>query len=188
MTHDTMRSFIAFDISDETRKALGEAQRAMGRQSPVRWVKPAGIHLTMKFLGEISDNLVGEVLAVMKEAVRDVEPFEFEVSGLGCFPSTRRPRVIWAGVESDEETLSGIAAALDKGLSVIGIAPEERAFKPHMTLGRVRGSLGEGGIEEMFDRVRVGAFGVNVARELVLFMSELHPSGARYTRLGAVGL
>jgi 2'-5' RNA ligase len=163
-----MRTFIAFDVGDDIRAGLRAAQRAMGRIASVRWVKVESIHLTLKFIGEIEDRLLPSVFEIMRSAVADVAPFEFEVRGLGWFPKGRRPRVLWAGVEGDGGTT--------------------RPFRPHLTLGRVKGRLGTEVAEEAFERVRRKDFGVAYAGELVLYMSELHPDGARYTRLGSVEL
>lgn len=183
-----MRTFIAFDISNQTRAALRRAQKEMGRIDGVRWANPDGIHLTMKFIGEIKDALLGDVFEVMKAAVAGVAVFEFTVKGVGCFPSQRRPRVLWAGVEPAGGSLSEVASRLDLGLRSVGVAPEKRAFRPHITLGRVRGRIDGRGLEAAFERFGEREFGRNEARELVLFGSELHPGGARYTRLGAVPL
>ena len=92
-----MRTFIAFDIDDGVRSALRVAQRAMGRIASVRWVRPESIHLTLKFIGNIEDRLLPAVFEVMRAAVAGLEPFEFDVRGLGWFPPGQRPRVLWAG-------------------------------------------------------------------------------------------
>ena len=117
-----------------------------------------------------------------------VEPVEFAVRGLGWFPTGRRPRVLWAGVDCEGDVLSGIARRLDEGLADLGVRPENRAFRPHITLGRVREPLDAEAAEDAFERVVRREFGRSVANELVLYMSELHPEGACYMRMGAVGL
>ena len=183
-----MRTFIAFDISEETRQALERAQRAMAGLRGVRWARPDGIHLTVKFLGDIEDAVVPAVFEVMREAVADVGPFEYDVRGLGFFPPGRRPRVLWAGVDRGSITLRRIAERLNAGLANVGVPPENREFKPHLTLGRVRWTLEVAAVEGAFKKVGEADFGVCDAGEVVLYMSELRPDGARYTRLGAAGL
>ncbi len=183
-----MRTFIAFDIDDAVRAELRAAQRAMGRISSVRWVKPESIHLTLKFIGDIEDRLLPGVFECMRAAVDGVEPFEFEVRGLGWFPPGQRPRVLWAGVEGGAESLPVIARRLNEGLLEVGVAGEDRPFRAHLTLGRVKGRLDASLAQEAFGRVRRHNFGQVYAEELVFFMSELLPEGARYTRLGAVKL
>ena len=183
-----MRTFIAFDIEENTRASLAQAQRAMGRLPSVRWVRPAGIHLTLKFLGEIEAAVVPEVLGAMRVALAGVEPFEFAVRGLGWFPPGRRPRVLWAGVDGDEGALSLVAGRLNVALVDCGVRPERRGFKPHLTLARVRGPVDAASIEKAFERVSGPDFGSNAAESLVLYMSELHPTGACYTVLGKIEL
>jgi len=182
-----MRTFVAIDITEETRAALEKAQRSMSGLPGIRWARPANIHLTLKFLGEVADAVIPQVFEVMREAVADVEPFEFSVRGLGFFPQRRRPRVIWAGVDSGEQPLGLIAERLNAGLGDIGVPPERRAFRPHLTLGRVRGRIERDAVTAAFRDVGGDDFGVCRAGELVLYMSELRPEGARYTRLGGVG-
>jgi 2'-5' RNA ligase len=183
-----MRTFIAFDISDQTRSQIERAQKAIGRLRPVRWVNPGGIHLTMKFIRDISDALLPDVLRVMENAVEGIGPVSFEVCDLGWFGSGRRPRVIWANVKPEADLMEKIASRLNRGMAALGVEPERRAFRPHITLGRVRGAFDAEELEKAFERVESRGFGYNVADELVLYMSELGPGGARYTRMGAVSL
>lgn len=183
-----MRTFIAFDIDENTRASLARAQCAMGCLPSVRWVRTAGIHLTLKFLGEIEEAVVPGVLGAMRAALAGVEPFEFAVRGLGWFPPGRRPRVLWAGVEGDDGALNLVAGRLNEALVDCGVRAEKRAFRAHLTLARVRGRVDVVNIEKAFERVSGRDFGSNAAEGLVLYMSELHPTGARYTRLGEIKL
>jgi len=183
-----MRTFVAFQMSQEIHAALRAAQRAMGRLNGVGWTDPANIHLTLKFIGEIEDRKLPAVFEVMRQAVKGVAPIEIAVRGLGWFPPGRRPRVVWAGVESDTDVLVQVSRRLDEGLAELGVPREGRAFKPHLTMGRARGTIDAEAIEAAFGRVSRSEFGREVVDELVLFMSELQPSGAVYTRMGAVPL
>lgn len=183
-----MRTFIAFDVSDRTREALGCAQRAMAGLRGVRWARPESIHVTLKFLGETEEAAVPRVFDIMREAVVGEEPFEFDIRALGFFPEGRSPRVLWAGVDKGEMALRRIAEGLDAGLADVGVAPEKRDFKPHVTIGRARGRLDAAAVESAFRQVGEADFGTCPADELALYMSELGPGGARYTRLGAVSL
>lgn len=183
-----MRTFLAFDITDETRNALRGAQKLMGRLQGVRWTDPSSIHLTLKFIGEIQDPKIPEVFRIMSDAVTGIGPLEFSVKGLGWFPPGRRPRVIWAGVEGAVAQIAEVARRLDERLADLNVAPEGRAFRPHLTIGRVNGRIDAGEVEEAFGRIAKREFGQELAAELVLYMSELLPSGACYTRMGAVPL
>jgi len=182
-----MRTFIAFEIPEEIQAALRAAQKAMGRLAGVHWANTAGIHLTVKFIGEIEDANVPRVFDAMKQAAEGIAPIDYAVKDLGWFPPGRRPRVLWADVESGGE-FAEIARRLDESLLGIGIAAEMRPFKPHLTLARVRGTLDADAVEAAFSRVGGRDFGADTADELVLFMSELLPGGARHTRMGGVPL
>jgi 2'-5' RNA ligase len=160
----------------------------MGRLAGIRWIDPAGVHLTLKFIGEIEDSKIPAVFEAMKQAAKESGPVEFVVKGLGWFPAGRRPRVIWAGVENPDGAMASIAARLEEGLSELGVAREGRGLKPHLTLGRSRGTIEAGEIEEAFGRISKREFGRETAEELVLYMSKLLPSGAEYTRMGGVRL
>jgi len=118
--------------------------------------------------------------------VKGVDPFEISIRGLGWFPSGRRPRVIWAGVEDAGGDVEAIARRLDDGLVDVGIAAEAKQFRPHITLSRLRGAIDTGAVEKAFAGVGRKEFGRETVDEIVLFMSELMPSGAVHSRMGAV--
>lgn len=183
-----MRTFVALDLTEETQAALRAAQKAMGRLGGLRWTDPAAIHLTLKFIGDIEDARLAAAFDVMRRAAAGVAPVEFAVRGLGWFPPGRRPRVIWAGIEGSTGVIAELARRLDEGLADLGIAREARAFKPHLTLGRANGRIDASEVEAAFGRIAKREFGQELAEELVLYMSELLPSGARYTRMGAIPL
>jgi 2'-5' RNA ligase len=183
-----MRTFLAFDITEGTRNALRAAQKLMGRLQGVRWTDPEAIHLTLKFIGEIEDSKIPDVFRVMKTAVEGIGPLEFSVRGLGWFPPGRRPRVIWAGVEGAVAEIQEVARRLDEKLGDLNVPRENRAFKSHLTIGRVNGRIDAAEVEHAFGRAAKREFGQELAVELVFYMSELLPSGACYTRMGAVPL
>lgn len=182
-----MRTFIALEIGEETRSALKSATKAIGRLPGVRWANPDTIHLTLRFIGELKDALVPEVLRVMENAAKEFAPPRFAVKGLGWFPAGRRPRVLWAGVEEESEILAGVVRRLDEGLEKIGISSDAKPYRPHLTLGRARGHLDIAAVENAFERIGASVFGEETAYEMVLFMSELSPGGAVHTRMGAAG-
>ncbi len=183
-----MRTFVAIEVCDEVQSALRAAQRAMGRLPGVRWTDPSGVHLTLKFIGDIENALVPAVFDVMRSAVSAIEPFEFSVHGLGFFPPGRRPRVLWAGVDGAGEEMALLAHRLDEGLAGLGVAMDNHRFRPHLTLGRARGTIDSETVEAAFARLARGDFGGQHVSEIALFMSELHPTGAAYTRMGVVPL
>jgi len=188
-----MRAFIAIDLSDAIRQALGRLRDRVSLPGTVRWVRSEGIHLTLKFLGEIDPLMIPDVTGAMARAGAAVPPFIFRVGGFGCFPGPRNPRVFWVGVRTDGPSLAALKKNLDDELGPLGFGRESRAFKPHLTLARIKGRIGtfpldlfsrgeSGGGGEAEERV----IGEQDAEEFVLFQSELKPSGAIYVPLATV--
>src|SRR5690242_10374153 len=130
-----MRAFIAIDLPESVRAALAEVQHAVRDAArDARWTRPEGTHLTLKFLGQISDAQVQVVVQALAKVER-FEPFPIEVKGFGFFPGEKRPRVFWAGLEAPA-ALAELAARIERDLEKIGFAPENRPFAPHLTLAR----------------------------------------------------
>jgi 2'-5' RNA ligase len=179
-----VRTFIAIEIDDGIRERLGRAQQGLRGQGPkVKWVDPAKVHLTLKFLGEIEEGAVEGVAAAMGRAVAGMAPFEMTVGGLGAFPPRGAPRVVWAGVADPSGGLATLHGRLERELGPLGFEPEGRPFRPHLTLGRVKDRRGGAPLPA---RIAAGAreeFGVQTVAELVLFLSTLSPAGPTYTPL-----
>jgi len=182
-----VRLFLAVDLPPAVRAALGALQsRLRARCGGWRWVRPEGMHLTLRFLGEVPPDLDAASRNAWREAVRPFPPFRFGLEGLGRFPAGGRPRVLWVGVREarDEAVLPGLAESLERAARDCGFAPEGRAFSPHLTLARAaRDARAE------WPRDSVAGIGETVdVQSVVLFRSELHPAGARYTALEAFTL
>jgi 2'-5' RNA ligase len=149
-------------------------------------VRPEGVHLTLKFLGEIPEGSVQPLQAAICEAARGVSPFTVEVGGLGCFPNLTRPRVVWVGVDCPDGSLAEVQKRIEEAAAACGFEREARAFSPHLTLGRVR--QGEppatlrqlGGVVALFPAPQRQRLEVS---EVCLFRSVLKPEGAQYTVL-----
>ena len=137
---ETIRVFIALDISDPARSSLSGAMDRLREAIPrgVRWVEPQGIHLTLKFLGNIDSALTDGILESMCRAGQESSKFALRLAGLGVFPNQRQPRVLWAGVEGDLEPLTGIQEKVEEEMADHGFTRERRRFNPHLTIGRVR--------------------------------------------------
>ena len=189
-----IRSFVAIDLPDSTRDVLREVGERLRRRTPrdsVRWTRVEGIHLTLKFLGDVAEGDLAEIKAALAQVARRHGPFTFTIGGVGCFPNARRPRVVWVGVEEETGSLAALQQDVEESLTPLGFEPEKRAFHPHLTLGRtgrgVRPSdqrqLGEviatAGVGEL-DQIRVDSFR--------LMRSDLRPSGAVYTPLAVFAL
>lgn len=187
---DQIRAFIAVELPDAVRAALSASQGRLGaKQHPyVKWVDPGGIHLTLKFLGNIDADKVSPITEAIAGAAQGVSPFRLQLGGLGAFPNPRRPNVIWVAVTGDVERLASLQRGIDRFLVPLGFSPESRLFTPHLTLGRLRErasasereSIGESLTTAKPDEVPFQA------GEVSLMRSTLTPSGAIYSRLSSV--
>jgi 2'-5' RNA ligase len=190
---ESIRAFIAIELSEEVKQALKKLQSHLksDTRASVRWTDPDGTHLTLQFLGNIDAAMTGQITAAMESAARGIHPFHLSVSGLGVFPGQTRVRVVWVGLKGDLETLAQLQKRIGAALSPLGFTPEARAFTPHLTLGRVREearpderqSLGQliAGTKDSLDSP------LDVS-SVHLFRSQLRPTGAVYTRLASVEL
>jgi 2'-5' RNA ligase len=134
-----MRAFVAVFPPPEIRRVLVEAARRLPRTGEVRWVRPANVHLTLKFLGEVPEEDLDRVAEALEPVCDRHEPFEVEPTGFGAFPSTRRGRILWAGIGEGSERLRALAEDVEDSLERLGFEREARAYFPHLTLGRARG-------------------------------------------------
>ncbi|MDO8446860.1 MAG: RNA 2',3'-cyclic phosphodiesterase [Deltaproteobacteria bacterium] len=182
-----VRAFIACDIPDLFLEKISSVQdRLKGLDADVTWTKTGGIHITLKFLGDIEEGYIDKVAAIFEEASKGQTPFEISIKGSGAFPNLKNPRVVWIGVEDVANGLSKLQQGLDDRLKGLGFEPEEREFRPHLTLGRVRGSRGKERLSAAVSELReveIGSFAVD---RVILYKSELKPTGAVYTKLREV--
>jgi 2'-5' RNA ligase len=190
----TIRAFVAIELNEAIKAALGATQGQLKR-SPAshiaKWVKPQSIHLTLKFLGDIADNRVEPIGEALQRACAQVQPFTLSLSETGCFPNTKRPRVIWIGVGGELEPLMQLQRAVEAEINPLGFEAERRGFTPHLTLARIRNKARPSERQELGQRLGTVEVDPSVAmtvQELSLMRSELRPRGAVYTRLLAVPL
>ena len=183
-----MRLFVAVDLPADLRARLGAIQEAL-RPAPlhVRWARAGGIHLTLKFLGEVAAERLETVEAALREAGRGIRPFRLEAAGVGTFPEGGLPRVIWVGVCGDLEALTRLHEEIDRALEGIGFPAEERDYHPHLTLGRVKGP-GRGDWRSHIARSAHAPAGAFSVEEYVLFESRLGPQGPAYNALAGFPL
>ncbi len=178
-----MRLFVAVELPAEVRERLRSVQESLRQSSlPVRWVRPEGIHLTLKFLGEVGETRLEEIVETLRPAGREIAPFRLEACGAAPFPERGAPRLVWVEVRGDGDSARRLAAAVDAATGRIGFATERRTFRPHLTLGRINGPA-SGDWRARMDRVSVQSTGSFEVREYVLFQSRLGPGGAAYTAL-----
>lgn len=182
-----IRLFIALPISEEIRKRC-EALEEIGRQkaSSIRWVNPEQIHLTLFFLGWTDPALQPNIEAQIREAAREASPFSLEVRGLGVFPKPSAPKVFWAGA-SNEPILLALQQNLSARMAALGFSIETRPYRPHLTLGRIKGS-----VPDAFTRWVAEGNGLQIGRcemeTVTLMESRMRPEGSIYTPLFTTAL
>ncbi len=190
---EQIRAFIAIELSEELKASLARLQDLikLGSESYVKWVDPQGIHLTLKFLGNISVDKVSAISEAIAEVARSVAPFRLEITEFGAFPNTKAPRVAWVGLGGDLERLLTLQRGIDQALIPLGFPPEARAFSPHLTLGRVRDQATPQERRKLGERVASlevqGQPSLYVDR-VSLMRSQLTSKGAIYSRLSAAEL
>ncbi len=179
-----IRSFIAIDFPEETRKALEDIQKELKQcGAGVRWVKPGSIHLTLKFLGNIHLAQVEDIALAVAEEIRDQPPITLGAAGLGAFPSRRKPRVVWIGMEGEVQRLTRIQARVENALEPLGFVREKRVFQPHLTIGRVKDRRRLQALIDAMATLDMEPFNSFDADEIILYKSDLRPTGAIYTKL-----
>lgn len=181
----SIRTFLALDPPPEVRKEIKIIQGRMREilRGDVRWTNPDGMHLTLKFFGNVFETDVDRISQVIGKITAQVAALVLDIKTVVAFPNTKRPRVIWLGIKGDVEPLVRLHEEIDRELLTLGFSKEERPFRPHLTLGRVKTPGGIAGLEDITakgDDYTAGSF---TARGLVLFKSDLTPRGAVYTEL-----
>ncbi|MFC2039981.1 RNA 2',3'-cyclic phosphodiesterase [Chloroflexota bacterium] len=183
-----MRAFIAIDLPPAVKNALGKIQRElMSANCPVRWVNPEGMHLTLKFLGETDTSMSGKIGQVLGQALADMRPFRLHLAEARAFPDAFQPRIAWVGLGGETEKLKNLFRLVESSTSKLGYPSETQPFRPHLTLGRVHPQA------SLTDKTALGrSLAVTTipnqafpAKSVRLFRSQLTPSGAVYTVLGA---
>ena len=176
-----MRTFIAIDLEPEIKKRLLLLVENLKKLSQnIRWVNREGMHLTLKFLGEINPEKVRPVEGVLKDISEQYHPFPLRLKGTGWFPPGKKnPRVFWVGVET-ETSLFSLQSQLEKSLEKLGFPKEERDFHPHLTLGRVKMPSGLHQTLSELEKQKETLFGEMTICKVTFYQSVLKPSGAEY--------
>jgi RNA 2',3'-cyclic 3'-phosphodiesterase len=183
-----MRLFVAVHLPEEIKGRLARLQeRLRSAQSEVSWVKPAGLHITLKFLGEVEPKRVDRIRPALAEAAGGVTAFSMEVAGVGTFGG-RIPRVVWVGVKAGSEPLTALARRVEDCLGRVGFPKEKRGFTAHLTLGRVRSPRNLESLQVALQGEAAGEFGTAPVSRFSLMRSELNPSGAIHTELEGFSL
>lgn len=182
-----MRLFLAVELDEAVRRAAGrvaaELSRALGAdgRTNVAWVRPENMHLTIRFLGEMPAGAVPPLREALDVPLA-TRAFELRLAGLGAFPPRGPARVIWLGVLEGHDDLAAVHREVEDRLAALGLGRDDRPFRAHLTLGRVRNRLGPRAGSILSEAAAAG-IPASVAREVTLFESRLSPSGAIYTAL-----
>jgi 2'-5' RNA ligase len=187
-----VRAFIAIELPPDILDPLARLQTRVRQAVPpglVRWAHPEGIHLTLKFLGDVEQSRLPEIETGLCDACASYAPFSLRFGDLGCFPNPQRPRVVWVGVQDTSGALAELHNAIERAIAPLGFPTDRRGFHPHLTLGRVKearpsarkaAEWAELGAYLTRAKVRVGQMQVDAVH---LMRSELLPSGAVYSVL-----
>jgi len=179
-----MRSFVAIELPDAVKEALAQlAERLRPARVPASWVRPEQIHLTLRFLGDVDKQRLEQLSAALRAAYRGTAPFTVRVRGTGGFPNIRRPNVIWVSLDPVENGLGGIQQKAELAARAIGLPPEERPFKPHLTLARIKEPRAAWPLAAMLEQEAGFDAGEFTVSRVSLFSSQLNPKGALHTRL-----
>jgi 2'-5' RNA ligase len=175
------RLFVAIDAGPELAAAVGQAAvRVRPIAEGASWAGTGATHVTLLFLGNVEGDRVPSLGDALRETARRHPALSLRVRGAGVFGRPTHPSALWAGVEGDREPLAALVADLQRALIPLGFEPEGRAFQPHLTLARARGARGDAGLARCVSALQDHDFGTIQAREITLYRSELHPSGARH--------
>jgi 2'-5' RNA ligase len=177
-----VRTFVAVDLAPDVHQAIVELKGELARvPSQVRWVRNEGLHATLKFLGAVQADRAEQVGEAVARATASIAAFMARVRGLGAFPSIKRPRVLWVGMEA--RPLTTLAQAVERELVSLGFARDPRPFHPHVTLGRVSGGRGWKALERLLERHWTDDFGATPVNSVTVYRSDLRPGGPVYTAL-----
>ena len=180
-----IRAFLAIEPAEDILQELSRLQEKLKREisGRISWTKPQGQHLTLKFFGDISAEDVKNICSAVENRIASVSSLNLKIEKLGVFPDARRPRVLWCGVSGDGKKLLLLKKQLEADFEGIGFPGEDRPFRAHLTLGRIKEPHGLTGISEALTKHNAYAAGVFECRQLILFQSNLLPQGAVYKKL-----
>ena len=181
--NESFRTFIAIEVPEDVRSEAGRLQKQLATTGGmVSWVKPQNLHLTVKFLGSVDASRLQIVLPLIRTAVSASHSFDVQFERLGCFPNDRQPRVVWLGLTELPTAFTGLFCSIEEQLAAAGFPKETRAFKPHLTLARIRPSQHINSLMSALKAVTFHSKSFRV-QEVIVMKSQLTRSGAIYTPL-----
>lgn len=183
-----LRAFIAVEIPSSLQHAIQESisglRKTLGNDL-IRWVPPQNVHLTLKFLGDVAPSNLDLIKQMLIAEAAQHPCFEMRMEGIGSFPNSRRPRVIWIGLHAPA-VLESLQRGIEAAAARLGYASDEKSFSPHLTIGRVKQNLSGSEIQRIrsaLEATRIGLLGIVQVNAAHLFKSDLQPGGSVYTRL-----
>ncbi|MBN1932151.1 MAG: RNA 2',3'-cyclic phosphodiesterase [Desulfobacterales bacterium] len=186
---DFIRTFIAIELPQNILASIFKVQEGIrGYGFKLRWVPPQNVHLTLKFLGYISNTDVKKIGEAMVESIEGHFPIQLAAKGIGIFPGIKRPRVLWVGMIGQVDLLSKLQKNIDEKLEMVGFQPEKRTFRGHLTIARVKGKIDPGKLHDAIKQFEGFETEEFVADKIILFKSELKSSGAVYEKLMSISL
>ena len=191
-TAESVRAFIAIALEPGLVAELKKVQQELQARLPddsVRWSRPEQLHLTLKFFGHVAAQRLNDLAAALNRACAGIDSFQLALENVGCFPHTKKPRVLWTGIDGELESLRKLQERIERETGNFGDHKEERLFQPHLTIGRIKAfGIDARRAGEVVERTHVSKLGVWTVREIKLMQSELAPQGARYSTLATVRL
>ncbi|MCD6452732.1 MAG: RNA 2',3'-cyclic phosphodiesterase [Dehalococcoidales bacterium] len=190
---EQLRSFIAIELPDELKLQLSrlETKLKKGNSPRVKWVNPTGIHLTLKFLGNITTDSLPAITKAIEIATRGIAPFRLQARELGGFPNLKRTQVVWVGIDGEINELAQLQQRIESNLVPLGFAVESRRFSPHLTLARLSrqaSSDEQQRLGELIGSTPFNPSGIIEVTAVSLMQSQLTKEGARYNRISLVRL
>ena len=183
-----IRTFVCIELPPDIKAGIAGLQESLKKVGRgVRWSRPEGIHLTLKFLGDVEEDKIENIGERVAVACEGIAPFHIELAQAGAFPNFRRPRVFWLGIHEESGFLGRLQKEIDKQLRETGFQKEARAFSPHLTIGRVKSGDDLSALCEALQNVHIEPMPLQ-ANQVVVMQSRLRPSGALYTPLKVINL
>lgn len=181
---EILRAFIAIDLDDKTQKALSRIQDELKEtKADIRFIKPENIHLTLKFLGDITKDKAEAVAKILEETSWVLKPFSISLTHIGAFSEIEHPEIIWVGANQGRSEVKGFVLRLEEELEKIGFAKEKREFESHVTLGRLRSNLNQNSLIKTLKTFQMDSPIIQNVHSLTLFKSTLTPRGPVYEPL-----
>ncbi len=183
------RTFVALDLDDAVLRQLAAVQADLDTAgAKVRWTKPGLIHVTLKFLGGVIDEDLAEVCDLAAEVAAGIEPFDFDLAGVVSSPPHGHMRMVWANVTDSTGRMTELHNQLNELYAGMGYKAENRGFRPHLTIGRVKGGQRIPQLRQAISAMAEMDFGVQYADHLTVYSSKLRPEGPVYTAMATAEL